>query len=136
VTAPTVRKWLGRYPAGGAPALADASSRPACSPRSIAPATALLIVELRLQRQPEQLDRRLVVREVISRCPLTIGASFESLLQSSAKLHSNIFRYRQKMFDAPFSSLLSFPARNTVGRLKSINKSKARQITSILITSP
>lgn len=50
MTAPTVRKWLGRYLAGGAPALADASSRPARSPRSIAPATALMIVELRQQR--------------------------------------------------------------------------------------
>ncbi|MCA8471218.1 leucine zipper domain-containing protein, partial [Burkholderia cepacia] len=37
VTAPTVRKWLGRYLAGGAVALADASSRPARSPRAIAP---------------------------------------------------------------------------------------------------
>ncbi len=36
VTAPTTRKWLGRYLAGGVPALADASSRPACSPRAIA----------------------------------------------------------------------------------------------------
>ncbi|KUZ70604.1 hypothetical protein WI38_33270 [Burkholderia ubonensis] len=50
VAAPTVRKWLGRYLVGGAPALADASSRPTRSPRSIAPATALLIVELRQQR--------------------------------------------------------------------------------------
>lgn len=29
VTAPTARKWLGRYLAGGEAALADASSRPA-----------------------------------------------------------------------------------------------------------
>src|ERR1700744_6011996 len=37
VTAPTVRKWLGRYLAGGEAALADASSRPARSPKAIEP---------------------------------------------------------------------------------------------------
>jgi transposase InsO family protein len=55
VTAPTARKWLGRFLAGGEAALEDASSRPARSPRSIDPSKALLIVELRrrsmLQRQ-------------------------------------------------------------------------------------
>lgn len=50
VTPPTARKWLGRYLAGGPPALADASSRPVRSPRSIDPAKALLIVELRRRR--------------------------------------------------------------------------------------
>ena len=50
VSANTARKWLGRYLAGGESALADASSRPKRSPRSIAPATALLIVELRQER--------------------------------------------------------------------------------------
>lgn len=49
VTAATARKWLGRYLAGGEAALMDASSRPTCSPRTIAPATALAIVELRHQ---------------------------------------------------------------------------------------
>ena len=47
VTPPTARKWLGRYLAGGKAALADASSRPAKSPRAIEPTKALLIVELR-----------------------------------------------------------------------------------------
>jgi len=47
VTAATARKWLGRYLAGGEAALVDASSRPARSPRTISPATALAIVELR-----------------------------------------------------------------------------------------
>jgi hypothetical protein len=42
VTPPTARKWLGRYLAGGEAALADASSRPARSPRAIEPAKALL----------------------------------------------------------------------------------------------
>lgn len=50
VTPPTARKWLGRYLAGGEVALADASSRPAHSPRAIEPAKALLIVELRRRR--------------------------------------------------------------------------------------
>ena len=47
---PTVRKWLGRYLAYGEVALADRSSRPAFSPRAIAPAKALAIVELRRHR--------------------------------------------------------------------------------------
>ncbi|ETH41941.1 transposase, IS481 family [Bordetella pertussis H939] len=51
VTAPTVRKWLGRFLAQGQAGLADASS-PArrFSPRAIAPAKALAIVELRRKR--------------------------------------------------------------------------------------
>lgn len=47
VSLTTARKWLGRFLAGGVGALADCSSRPAQSPRSIAPGTALAIVELR-----------------------------------------------------------------------------------------
>ncbi len=47
VSVPTVRKWLGRYLAQGEAGLVDASSRPGRSPRKIAPATALAIVELR-----------------------------------------------------------------------------------------
>jgi transposase InsO family protein len=50
VTDKTVRKWLGRYLALGEPGLADASSRPAHSPRSIQPGKALAIVELRKKR--------------------------------------------------------------------------------------
>jgi len=50
VTAPTARKWLGRYLAGGEAALADASSRPLRSPRTIDAGKALLIVELRKRR--------------------------------------------------------------------------------------
>ncbi|WP_406625340.1 IS481 family transposase [Acidovorax sp. SDU_ACID1] len=50
VTAPTVRKWLGRFLAQGEPGLADASSRPAVSPRAIAPAKALAVIELRRKR--------------------------------------------------------------------------------------
>jgi len=50
VTAPTARKWLGRYLALGQQGLADASSRPVCSPRALSPSKALLIVELRQRR--------------------------------------------------------------------------------------
>ena len=50
VTAQTARKWLGRYLSGGEAALADASSRPALSPRAIDESKALLIVELRRRR--------------------------------------------------------------------------------------
>jgi len=50
VTAPTARKWLGRYLAQGQAGLADRSSRPAVSPRAIAPTKALAIVELRRKR--------------------------------------------------------------------------------------
>lgn len=44
VTAQTARKWLGRYLSGGEAALADASSRPICSPKAICESKALLIV--------------------------------------------------------------------------------------------
>ena len=47
VSAVTARKWLGRYLAKGVEALADKSSRPATSPRAIAPSVALVIIELR-----------------------------------------------------------------------------------------
>ena len=50
VSVPTVRKWLGRYLAQGELALRDRSSRPVLSPRTIAPAKALAIVELRRHR--------------------------------------------------------------------------------------
>jgi transposase InsO family protein len=50
VSVPTIRKWLGRYLAQGEVALTDRSSRPRLSPRAIAPAKALAIVELRRHR--------------------------------------------------------------------------------------
>lgn len=50
VTPPTVRKWLGRFLAQGKDGLVDASSRPLFSPKAIAPAKALAIVELRRRR--------------------------------------------------------------------------------------
>ncbi|HKI65454.1 MAG TPA: IS481 family transposase [Burkholderiales bacterium] len=50
VSEPTGRKWLGRYLAEGAAGVQDRSSRPKYSPRAIAPAKALAIVELRRRR--------------------------------------------------------------------------------------
>ena len=50
VSVATVRKWLGRYLAYGEAGLYDRSSRPSLSPRAIAPAKALAIVELRRRR--------------------------------------------------------------------------------------
>lgn len=50
VSAPTARKWLGRFLAYGEPGLVDRSSRPMLSPRAIAPGKALAIVELRRRR--------------------------------------------------------------------------------------
>jgi transposase InsO family protein len=50
VSAPTAAKWLGRFLAQGEAGLADRSSRPTLSPRSIAPSKALAIVELRRRR--------------------------------------------------------------------------------------
>ena len=47
VSVVTARKWHGRYLVGGVAALADKSSRPALSPRSIDPSIAMTIVELR-----------------------------------------------------------------------------------------
>jgi len=46
----TVRKWWGRYRAEGVGGLLDRSSRPHASPRQTAPAIALGIQVLRLQR--------------------------------------------------------------------------------------
>ena len=53
VSSGTARKWLGRYLAEGEAALMDRSSRPVVSPRAIAPAKALTIVELRKKRMTQ-----------------------------------------------------------------------------------
>jgi transposase InsO family protein len=65
VSVPTVRKWVGRFLAQGEAGLRDASSRPAVSPRSIAPGVAVAIVELR---------RRFLTHAAISRA-LSVSAS-------------------------------------------------------------
>jgi transposase InsO family protein len=77
VTAPTVRKWIGRYLAGGAPALADASSRPHRSPQAITSAMALLIVELRRRHQLQvEIARSVGVSEsTVSRVLARAGLS-------------------------------------------------------------
>jgi transposase InsO family protein len=53
VTPRTVRKWRGRFLAGGEAALADASSRPTRSPKAIDDARARRIVELRRRRMTQ-----------------------------------------------------------------------------------
>ena len=77
VTPPTARKWLGRYLAGGEAALADASSRPARSPRSIDEAKALLILELRKRRMLQtRIERSVGVSEsTVSRVLARAGMS-------------------------------------------------------------
>jgi transposase InsO family protein len=50
VSAPTARKWLGRFLIQGIAGLRDASSRPRVSPRAIPPERALVVVELRRRR--------------------------------------------------------------------------------------
>jgi len=77
VTPPTARKWLGRYLAEGEAGLRDASSRPKRSPRAIAPATALLIVELRQRRMLQaQIARSVGVSEAtVSRVLARAGMS-------------------------------------------------------------
>jgi transposase InsO family protein len=53
VSQATARKWLGRYLAEGEAGLADRSSRPQVSPRSISSAMALTVVELRKRRMTQ-----------------------------------------------------------------------------------
>jgi transposase InsO family protein len=83
VTAPTARKWLGRYLAGGEAALADASSRPTRSPRAIDAGKALLIVELRRRRMLQaRIARSVGVSEsTVSRVLARAGMSKLSDLQ-------------------------------------------------------
>lgn len=85
VTAQTARKWLGRYLWGGEAALADASSRPICSPKAICESKALLIVELRKRRM---LQSRIasyagVSASTVSRVLARAGLSRLSDLQPS-----------------------------------------------------
>src|SRR5512144_225660 len=76
VSVPSVRKWVGRYLAHGPAGLRDASSRPRVSPRAIAPATALAIVELR---------RRFLTQARIARS-LRVSASTVSRVLRRAQL--------------------------------------------------
>ncbi len=83
VSEPTARKWLGRFLAGGEPALADASSRPAVSPRRISASKALAIVELRRRRLTQaRIAGSLGVSEAtVSRVLRRAGLSKLSALQ-------------------------------------------------------
>lgn len=85
VTAQTARKWLGRYLSGGEAALADASSRPARSPRAIDESKALLIVELRKRRMLQSRIARYtgVSESTVSRVLARAGLSRLSDLEPS-----------------------------------------------------
>lgn len=64
VSAPTARKWLGRFLTQGQAGLRDASSRPRLSPRAISSQRALAIVELRRRRLTQaRIARSLGVSE-------------------------------------------------------------------------
>ena len=91
VSAPTARKWLGRYLADGESGLADASSRPALSPESIEPAKALAIVELRRRRLTASPDRhrawacpKSTVGRVLARAGLSKLSDLEPASRSCA----------------------------------------------------
>ncbi len=86
VSAPTARKWLGRFLAQGPAGLRDASSRPQVSPRAIAPERALVIVELRRRRLTQaRIARSLGVSESTVRRVLTrVGLSRWRDLEPSA----------------------------------------------------
>jgi transposase InsO family protein len=86
VSAPTARKWLGRYLAQGDAGLRDASSRPRLSPRAIAPERALVIVELRRRRLTQaRIARSVGVSEsTVSRVLGRAGLSRWSDLEPSA----------------------------------------------------
>ena len=83
VSAPTARKWLGRFLAQGEAGLRDASSRPRVSPRAIASERALVIVELRRRRLTQARIARSVgvsestVSRVLSRAGLARWSDLE-----------------------------------------------------------
>jgi transposase InsO family protein len=86
VSAPTARKWLGRYLVQGEAGLRDASSRPRVSPRAIAPERALVVVELRRRRLTQaRIARSLGLSEsTVSRVLRRAGLSRWSDLEPSA----------------------------------------------------
>ena len=85
VSAPTARKWLGRFLVQGEAGLRDASSRPRLSPRAIAPQRALAIIELRRRRLTQaRIARSLGVSEsTVSRVVGRAGLSKLSALEPS-----------------------------------------------------
>jgi transposase InsO family protein len=77
VSPATASKWLGRYLAAGEPGLCDRSSKPALSPRQIAPGKALAIVELRRKRltQARIAEALGVSKSTVSRVLTRMGLS-------------------------------------------------------------
>ena len=86
VSAPTARKWLGRFLAQGELGLADRTSRPRLSPTAIKPGTALAIVELRRRRLTQaRIAASLgVSKSTVSRVLARAGLSRLSDLEPSA----------------------------------------------------
>jgi transposase InsO family protein len=88
VSVPTVRKWSGRYVVQGAVGLRDRSSRPAMSPRAIAPEVANRIAELRRRRLTQaRIARSLSVSaSTVSRVLARAGLSRLADLEPSEPL--------------------------------------------------
>lgn len=83
VTEPTARKWVGRYVAEGESGLYDRSSRPRRSPKRLAQARGLLIVNLRRRRMTMQRIARDVgcSEATVSRVCARAGLSYLSSVE-------------------------------------------------------
>ncbi|ETH91440.1 transposase, IS481 family [Bordetella pertussis STO1-CHOC-0019] len=123
VTAPTVRKWLGRFLAQGQAGLADASSRPTVSPRAIAPAKALAIVELRRKRLTQARIAQALgvsastVSRVLARAGLSHLADLDSRgLRASGPRRSAAHRHQEAgTYPAPWPGHGHIPLRGRLG---------------------
>ncbi|ETH90048.1 transposase, IS481 family [Bordetella pertussis STO1-CHOC-0019] len=119
VTAPTVRKWLGRFLAQGQAGLADASSRPTVSPRAIAPAKALAIVELRRKRLTQaRIAQALgVSASTVSRVLARAGLSHLARgLRASGPRRSAAHRHQEAgTYPAPWPGHGHIPLRGRLG---------------------
>ncbi|ETH90552.1 transposase, IS481 family [Bordetella pertussis STO1-CHOC-0019] len=120
VTAPTVRKWLGRFLAQGQAGLADASSRPTVSPRAIAPAKALAIVELRRKRLTQaRIAQALgVSASTVSRVLARAGLSHLAggALRASGPRRSAAHRHQEAgTYPAPWPGHGHIPLRGRLG---------------------
>ncbi|ETH89377.1 transposase, IS481 family [Bordetella pertussis STO1-CHOC-0019] len=126
VTAPTVRKWLGRFLAQGQAGLADASSRPTVSPRAIAPAKALAIVELRRKRLTQARIAQALgvsastVSRVLARAGLSHLADLEPAdsrgLRASGPRRSAAHRHQEAgTYPAPWPGHGHIPLRGRLG---------------------
>ncbi|ETH89542.1 transposase, IS481 family [Bordetella pertussis STO1-CHOC-0019] len=118
VTAPTVRKWLGRFLAQGQAGLADASSRPTVSPRAIAPAKALAIVELRRKRLTQaRIAQALgVSASTVSRVLARAGLSPSRGLRASGPRRSAAHRHQEAgTYPAPWPGHGHIPLRGRLG---------------------